>query len=228
MGKIQEIPASERPQEKLEKYGAARLRDEELMAIILRSGVQGKNAVALSREVLNIIDNHLNHGINDLKDFPNHRLEGIKGMGKVKQAQINAMIELTYRFGRKEYKDVVLASAEDVAKACVDFRDSRKEHMAVFYLTTRLQVIKREIISIGIVDATIVHPREVFEHAIRVSAHSIIITHNHPSGNADPSQADIQLTRRLKEAGRVVGIEVQDHIIITKTEYKSMKDEGLL
>lgn len=228
MARIQDITPDKRPQEKLEKYGAKRLRDEELMAVILRTGTQGKNVVALSRQVLGVIDEHRNHSINGLRDFPRHRLEGITGIGTVRKAQIEAMIELVDRFSQKEHKDIALMSAEDVAKACVDFYDSRKEHLAVFYLTTRLRVIKREIISIGIVDATIVHPREVFEHAIYLSAHSIILVHNHPSGNADPSQADIQLTKRIKEAGNIIGIELHDHIIITKTDHKSMKDEGLL
>ena len=219
--KIKDLPKVDRPREKLQKYGVDKLSRSELLAIVLRTGIKGKNVVELSKQVLNIITRIGIENIT-LKDL----LE-VKGLGPTKAGQIISSLELSKRLLKEKVTDLIM-SPKDVWHEMRDVRDNKREHFVVFYLDTRNQIIKREVISVGTLNASLIHPREVFEPAIRYSTAQIIIAHNHPSGITDPSEIDKEVTKRLVEAGKLLGIEVLDHIIVSKNSYNSLKDIGIL
>ncbi|MCD6214279.1 MAG: DNA repair protein RadC, partial [Candidatus Desulfofervidus sp.] len=154
-----------------------------------------------------------------LKDYP--------GLGPAKACEIVACFELGKRL-LKGKKARIYLSPKEVWEELKDIRDNKKEHFVIFYLDSRNQEIKREIISVGSLNASLVHPREVFEPAVRNLAAQIILAHNHPSGDPEPSEDDITITKRLIEAGKIMGIEVVDHIIVVKNGFFSFKEKGLL
>lgn len=215
--KLKEVPSVDRPREKLEKRGVDGLKDDELMAILIRTGIQGKNVVELSRQILKIIQKI------GVEKITMNDLTAIKGLGKTKAGQILASIELGRRL-LKDKKSKLVLSPQDVWHEMKDLRDSKKEHFVIFYLDTQNQITKREIISIGTLNESLIHPREVFEPAIRHTAAQVIMAHNHPSGNLEPSPEDIAVTKRLTEAGNLLGIEVLDHVIVTKGGFKSLTE----
>lgn len=215
--KLKEVPSVDRPREKLEKYGVNRLNDTELMAILIRTGVVGKNVVELSKQILKIIQKI---GVDKITM---EDLLKVKGLGQTKAGQILASIELGRRL-LKEKKSVLIFSPKDVWNEMKDVRESKKEHFVIFYLDTSNQEIKREIITVGTLNENLVHPREVFEPAIAHSAAQVIIAHNHPSGGLEPSQEDLEITNRLTAAGELLGIEILDHIIISKDGFQSLKE----
>ena len=217
--KIKDLPKINLPREKLEKYGPSKLADFELLAILLGSGIKGLNVLELSKKILKVIKKI---GIKKvlLKDL----LE-IKGLGKAKASQIISVLELTNRFN--EDKPEIL-SAKNVWQLCSDIRESKKEHFVAFYLDTQNKLIERQIISIGILNSSLVHPREVFEPAIKFSAASVLVAHNHPSGILDPSKEDREVTKRLVDAGNLLGISVIDHIILGKNGHFSFQQAKLL
>lgn len=218
--KIKDLPEVDRPREKLLKYGPGRLSNSELLALVLRSGVKGVNAKTLAGRILKKHKSNLDSlTIDDL----------IKenGLGEAKAAQVLAVFELGRRLFAGKRSRLVLGP-KDVWRRCEDIRASKKEHFAIFFLDARNQEIKREIISIGTLNASLVHPREVFEPAIKANAASIILAHNHPSGDTDPSDEDKKLTKRLAEAGKLLGIKVLDHVIVSSKSRLSMKERDLL
>jgi DNA repair protein RadC len=219
--KIKDLPKVDRPREKLLKYGVDKLSRSELLAIVLRTGIKGKNVVELSRQVLNIITRIGIENIT-LKDL----LE-IKGLGPTKAGQIISSLELSKRLLKEKVTDLIMCP-KDVWHEMQDVRDHKREHFVIFYLDTRNQIIKREVISVGTLNASLIHPREVFEPAIRYSTAQIIIAHNHPSGITDPSEEDLDISKRLIEAGKILGIDILDHIIVAKSGYKSLKEANLL
>jgi len=154
-------------------------------------------------------------------------LKRIKGVGLVKASQIIACFELAKRVLKEKRREVYL-KPEDVWNRLRDIRDNKKEHFVVFYLDVRSQEIEREIISVGTLTESLVHPREVFEPAIRNSSAQIIVAHNHPSGDPEPSGDDISITKRLVEAGKILGIKIIDHVIVTKNTFFSFKEKGLM
>jgi len=208
--KIKDLPKVELPREKLEKYGVNKLADYELLAILLGSGIAGLNVLQLAKKILKEIRNI------GLDEISFEELTKIKGLGKAKAAQVLAVIGLSKRLNSEQPE---ILSAEDIWKLCADFRESKKEHFAAFYLDTQSKLIERQIISIGTLSASLVHPREVFEPAVRLSAASIIVAHNHPSGSLAPSQADTLITKSLKQAGEILGINLENHIIVTKDKF---------
>lgn len=219
--KIKDLPKVDRPREKLQKYGVEKLSDKELMAIILGAGIKGCNVVELSKKVLNLISKI---GIDNITI---KNLLDIKGLGQTKASQIISSLELGRRL-LKDKKSELIMSPKDVWEKMEDLRDSKKEHFVVFYLDTRNQIIKREIISIGTLNASLIHPREVFEPAIRNNTAQIIIAHNHPSGITEPSEEDVAISKRLTEVGEILGIDILDHVIVSKGGYNSMKELNLL
>jgi DNA repair protein RadC len=217
---IKELPRLDRPREKLMQYGAEKLSDAELLAILLRSGSKGQNVVELSKNIFRKWG----------KDIANATFEDMRkvfGLGDAKACEIIACFELGKRI-LKDKKAELFLSPRDVWEALKDIRDNKKEHFVVFFLDVRYQEIKREIISVGTLTESLVHPREVFEPAIRHSAAQILIAHNHPSGSPEPSEEDREVTRRFVAAGKLLGIEVTDHIIVTPTSFLSFKEEGVL
>lgn len=221
MPKIKDLPRIERPREKLARYGPGKLTDAELLAILLRTGTEGVNVVELARRILRRFP------AGKLSEAGFAELKGTFGLGAAKAAEILACFEL----GRRQLKGkkaMLIMDPQDVFEALKDIRNHRKEHFVVFYLDIRNQEIAREVISVGTLDASLVHPREVFEPAVRQAAAHVIVAHNHPSGDPEPSDADIEITKRLKAAGRIMGIALLDHVVVSSGGWRSLKDEGLL
>ena len=219
--KIKDLPKIERPREKLIHYGASRLANSELLAILLRSGKKGENVVDLANKILK------KYKAENLPELTYQELKDFSGLGPAKACEIVACFELGKRL-LKDKKVQLYLNPEEVWKELKDIRDNKKEHFIIFYLDTRNQEIKREIISIGSLNGSLVHPREVFEPAIKHLAAQVILAHNHPSGSLEPSEDDLQVNKRLVEAGKILGIEVIDHIIVTKNGYLSFKEKGLI
>lgn len=218
---LKELPKVERPREKLTKLGPAALKNTELLAIILGSGTKGRNVLELAGWLLR------QHGGKTLPGLSVAELQTIKGVGFAKACQLVACFELARRLMRQE-EDEVIKGPKDVYALAKDLQTAKKEHFVVFYLDARNRVLMKETISIGSLTASLVHPREVFQPAVGLSAASLILVHNHPSGDPRPSQEDLALTRRLVEAGRIMGIEVVDHLIVGHKTFVSLRDEGLL
>ena len=216
MPRIKDIPKVDMPREKLEKYGVGKLHDHELLAILLGSGIEGLNVLQLAKRILKIIS------LSGVDKITLDQLLKIKGLGRVKASQILAVIELGRRLQSDRNREIL--SSEDIWKSCADFRDSKKEHFVAFYFDTQNCLIERQIISIGTLNASLVHPREIFEPAVALHAASIIIAHNHPSGSLEPSSEDIEVTKKLVHAGKILGIMVTDHLIITKNIWNSLGD----
>ena len=218
--KIKDLPKVDRPREKLQKYGPEKLSDEELLAIILRTGRKGANAVQLARSALAVNDGKL-------RDASLQDIMKVSGLGTAKASEVIACMEL----GRRLFADkkhALLLSPEDVWRELADLRDHKKEHFVIFFLDARNQKIARETVSIGTLTMSLVHPREVFEPAIARSAAPIILAHNHPSGDPEPSHEDIRVTEQLQEAGKILGIAILDHVVVASAGFKSMKSCGLL
>lgn len=218
--KILDLPKIELPRERLQKYGAKKLADYELMALILSSGVRGENVLELSKKILKIV---AEKGKENIKY---DELLSMRGLGRMKTAQVLAVMELCLRLSANANKAV--ATAEDIWKLSADFRASKREHVAAFYLDTQTCIIERQIISIGTLSTSLVHPREIFEPAIALSAASVIVAHNHPSANVEPSLEDREVTSRLVESGRILGIALADHIIVSKNGWMSFRERKLL
>jgi DNA repair protein RadC len=219
--KIKEISKIERPREKLIKYGPGHLSNSELLAIILRSGKRGENVIELANKIFKKYktENLPNLTYDDLKSVP--------GLGPAKACEIVACFELGKRLLKSKPAGLYF-QPEDIWKELKDIREHKKEHFVIFFLDSRNQEIRREIISVGSLNANLVHPREVFEPAVKNLAAQVILAHNHPSGDTEPSEDDMALNKRLVEAGKILGIEVIDHIIICKSGYLSFKEKGLL
>jgi len=219
--KIKDLPKIDRPREKLEKYGPERLSDSELLAILLRTGNAGINVVELSNKILRKFSGA------GLAKASVVELKNTFGLGTAKACEIVACYELGRRHLQSK-KSVLLLSPKDVWDELKDIRVHKKEHFVIFFLDSRNQEIKREIISVGSLNANLVHPREVFEPAIRYLAAQVIIAHNHPSGNPEPSEGDSIITEKLINAGRLLDIEVLDHVIVSQKEFYSYKEHKLL
>jgi len=221
--KIKDLPKAERPREKLEKKGAQALRKEELLAIILRTGIKGKNVLQVAQDIL------LKYGDKKLVDVSYKELRNIRGVGPSKAAQAIAAIELGKRlYKEKVEKEIFINSPEDVLKEVNHIKKKKKENFVVLYLDARNKLIYKETVSIGTLNANLVHPREVFEPAVRNLAAQIVLAHNHPSGDPEPSEEDLEITKRLVEAGKILGIEAIDHIIVAKNGFISFKKKELL
>jgi len=219
--KIKDLPKVERPREKLMQYGPEKLSNSELLAILLRSGKKGENVIELANKILKRFskDELPSLTFNDLKDYP--------GLVPAKACEIIACFELGKRL-LKDKKAEIYLEPKEIWEELKDLRDHRKEHFVIFYLDSRNQEIKREIISVGSLNANLVHPREVFEPAVRNLAAQIILAHNHPSGDPEPSEDDLLLTKKLVESGKILGIEVSDHIIVAKDNFFSFKNKGII
>lgn len=220
---IKDIPADMRPREKLLRYGPGILSDQELLAIIIRSGTRDANAIQLAESVL--------YQFKDLRGINNAGMEELcssaSGMGQAKSAQIKAALELGKRLSQQDSAVVRIKSPQDVAAWVMEeLRYLQHEQFKVLLLNTKNVIIACEEVSRGSLNASIVHPREVFSRAIKRSAAAIILVHNHPSGDPTPSQEDLNVTRRLVEVGRLVGIDVLDHLIIGDGVFCSLKEKG--
>jgi DNA repair protein RadC len=220
---IHALPRALRPREKLMRYGPDKLSDGELLSVILRTGRQGKGVLALAEAVLKY------GGLKKLAQAGWFELKASVGIGTVQALELVACAEIGKRmFDNKKTRITQLLSPADVFVQLHDIRFLKKEHFIALYLDSRNQQIQREVISVGSLTASIVHPREVFEPAVRHIAAQIIIAHNHPSGDVAPSEADLEITRRLVEAGTILGIDVVDHIIVSANGFLSFKEKKLM
>lgn len=210
--KLAELKKTEFPREKMEKYGAKRLKTFELIAIVLGSGIKGCNVLELARKIEKLITQK------SVNNVTFDDLCKIRGLGKTKAIQILSVISLADRL--KNEHSVEPLSRKDIWNLCTDFRSSKKEHIVAFYLDTQQELIERRIISVGTLDASLLHPREVFESALQLSAAGVILAHNHPSGSLDPSDEDIAITKRISDAGDLLGITLVDHIIVSDKEFR--------
>ncbi|QQZ10716.1 RadC family protein [Heyndrickxia vini] len=222
---IRDYPADERPRERLVKNGAKSLSNQELLAILLRTGTKEESVIQMANKLLNNFE-----GLRLLKDASLEEIMAVKGIGYAKAVQILAAVEIGRRIGNLTYQDrYVIRSPEDGANYVMnDMRFLSQEHFVCLYLNTKNQVLHQQTIFIGSLNASIVHPREVFKEAFRRSAASIICLHNHPSGDPAPSREDIEVTKRLVECGKLIGIDILDHIIIGDKKFVSLKEKGYL
>lgn len=224
---IKDWPEEDRPREKLLDKGAESMSETELLAILLRTGnaSTGESAVDQARLLLNQFD-----GLKGLDSASIAELRAIKGIGAAKTAQLKAGLEIGRRMGQAKWEvGRSLRSSEDVFR---HFRERlEKEKREIFYvvlLTNKNRKIREVKVSEGSLTASLVHPREVYNPVIRESAAAVIFVHNHPSGDPAPSPEDLEITRRLKEVGEVMGIRVLDHVVIGHDRYFSFSDRGLL
>ncbi|MBN9653830.1 DNA repair protein RadC [Halobacillus litoralis] len=222
---IKDVPREDRPRERLIELGASHLSNQELFAILLGSGTKRESVMELSNRLLVHFE-----GIMLLKDATIEELTAIRGIGAAKAVLLLAAIELGKRMQKmKPVERYMIRSPEDGADFIMEeMRDLKQEHFICLFLNTKNQVLHRQTIFIGSLNASIVHPREVFKEAVKRSAASIICAHNHPSGDPTPSQEDIQVTRRLKECGKMIGIELLDHLVIGDRKFISLKEKGYL
>ncbi|MBD1381198.1 RadC family protein [Metabacillus arenae] len=221
--KIRDFPEDERPRERLLKDGPQSLSNHELLAILLRTGTKKESVLQLSNRLLNHFE-----GLRLLKEATVDEITSISGIGKAKAVQILAALELGRRISNLVYDDkYIIRSPQDGADFLMEeMRFLTQEHFVCLYLNTKNQVIHKQTIFIGSLNASIVHPREVFKEAFKRSAASLICAHNHPSGDPSPSREDIEVTKRLAECGRMIGIELLDHLIIGDRKFISLKEKG--
>jgi len=223
---IHDLPESERPRERLRKFGAEALSAQELLALILGRGIPGESVTVTGQRLLSTFGN-----IKAISEASLEELAKVKGIGLAKASQIKAAFELAKRkdgeaikFSRKPVQ-----YSEDVVKIIAkDLKDKKKEHCKAILLNSRNQLVNIVDISIGSLTANILHPREIFKEAIQASAASVILVHNHPSGDCEPSEDDLKITKRVSEAGKILNIEVLDHLIIAKNGFLSFKEKGLI
>jgi DNA repair protein RadC len=222
--RIQDIPEEERPRERLIRNGPEALSNAELLGIILRTGSREENVVNLCSRILT------EYSIKQLSLANVSRLMQVHGVGKAKAAQIAAVFELARRLETfvEEPKRKVCSPKDVYTLMYPKMREQKKEKFITLCLDTKNQILREEVVSIGSLNASIVHPREVFKSALMESSASVIMVHNHPSGDPSPSREDIMVTEKMVEGGKILGIDVLDHIIIGEGRYVSLKDEGFV
>lgn len=224
--KIMDIPKEERPKEKLIKFGAESLSNAELLAIILRCGVKGENVLNLSNRIL-----AETKGLNGLLDASYYEITSIKGVKEGKASQILAIAELFRRFNtlRTSMEQIKIKKPKDVADMLItEMRSYKQEVLKLIILNTKNKIIREKDIFKGSLNTSILHPREIYSEAVKYNGASIIICHNHPSGDPTPSKEDINITLRINECGKIMGIDLLDHIIIGSESYISLKEKGII
>lgn len=221
---MKDIPISERPRERLLKHGVEHLSNEELLAIILKSGTKDKSVRTLALEILKEIEN-----IKQLSDITINRLTSIKGIGITKAIELISSIELGKRiyFDTEQIKKKKMTNPKDIFEYTKYlFQDKKQEYFYCLYFNSKQKLIEKKLLFMGTLNKSIVHPREVFKHAYLLSASSIICVHNHPSNDTTPSKEDILLTNALVEIGNLQNIPVLDHIIIGNYNYYSFSEHN--
>ncbi len=219
MKKISDLLEMDKPREKLIRNGASSLSDVELLAVLIGKGYSKKDVLQVALDV------KTRYG-EKLDKIEYDELKKIKGIGEVKACQILSSFELARRYFGK--KDVKITFPEDVLPFVRDFRDKKQEHFICISLNGANEIIKHRVITIGQMNFNHVHPRDIFSDILMDHAASVILVHNHPNGNNEPSKDDIELTKRLIKAGELLGIKIHDHIIVSKKGHTSMKEQGLI
>jgi DNA repair protein RadC len=221
MKKMKDLPLQDRPREKIVRKGASALTDTELIEAIIGKGTKGKDVREISKEV---------HGLlqEQGREICYKELLNLNGIGPTKASQIAACFELGRRYCTNAGSEIKVKTPEDILPLVAHLKDKRQEHFVTISLNGAGVVLGNRIITVGLLNHSLVHPREVFADAITDRAASIICVHNHPSGSLEPSPQDIAITTQLREAGSLLGIQLIDHVIITKTGHMSMLERGLL
>lgn len=225
---MKELDTSDKPYEKCMTFGAAALTDAELLSVILRTGVKGVPAIHLAKNILSTA--YGEEGLLSLHRLTIPELMKIRGVGKVKAVQIQCILELSRRLVKKK-AEISLHFHEPSTIAAYymeDFRHSDQEQMVLMMLNTKNRLVGEQVISKGTVNASMISPREIFLQALHYHAVSIVLAHNHPSGDPTPSKDDLAFTERILEAGTLLGIDLLDHIIIGDRKYMSFRESGLL
>jgi len=223
--KLKDLPEEMFPRERLFRFGPEVLSNRDILAILLRTGVKGENVLDLAERLLAEAG-----GLTGLARLTVHDLAQMHGLGQAKAAVVKAALELGRRSASTDPSArPVVNSPQDVAHLVMEeMRYLDREHFRIMSLTTKNHVLGISLISVGSLNSSLVHPRECFKEAIRRNSNAIILLHNHPSGDPTPSQEDVEVTRRLAEGGRILGIEVLDHVIIGDNRYISLKERGIL
>lgn len=218
---IREMHDADKPRERLLNYGPDKLTNQELLAILINTGNRNESSISLASKILKNLQS-----IRELRDVTFEELTSINGIGKAKAITILAFIELAVRMHtHSREEDKYIRSPKDVSDILMEkVRYYNQEHFIVLYLTTKNMVIEEKTLFIGSLNSSIVHPREVFREAVKRSAAAFICVHNHPSGDPTPSNEDIEVTKRLRECGDLVGVDFLDHIIIGDGKYVSLKE----
>ena len=224
MTALRDLHKDDKPREKLLKKGVKALKNDELLAILLGSGVRGKDVRKLSKEIIGIMDRHFDK-LSD-RSLTLEKLCDIHGLGIAKASQILASLELSKRYLIRTNRRIT--DAKDVYEELHKYANRQQEHFLTITLDGASHIINTRTVFIGTLNQSLVHPREVFADAIADRAAGIIIAHNHPSGTLEASRADVAITQRLMEVSKLVGIELLDHVILSKQGYFSFSDEGLL
>lgn len=215
--RIKEIALEQRPRERLRRDGADKLSDAELLALLIQYGSKGENAVDLSNRLISTFE------IDKLNSLSLQELMKIKGIGLAKASKLVAAFELSKRVSSGKVCEKIVKNPSDIASHYTEkLKDLKKEHFIAVFLDSKNKIIKDEVISIGTLNSSLVHPREVFREAIKNSANSVILVHNHPSGNVEPSDEDYRVNKVLVETGNLVGIKVLDHLIVGDKKWISL------
>jgi len=219
MKAIQLRPKFERPREKLNEKGAFALSDAELMAVIMGSGVKGRDVFQISSQLVRMMKD-------DFDKIDTKRLMKVEGVGFAKACQIIAGMELARRFLVK--KENIIQNPTDVLPLVSHLKRKQQEYFICISLNGANELIQSRVVTVGLLNSSQIHPREVFADVITDRAASVILIHNHPSGSLSPSESDIQITNQLVEAGKILGLTVLDHIIVSKRGHMSMKEKGFM
>lgn len=221
--KIKDLPEQERPRERLMEYGASNISTSELLAILLRSGSEGKSALTLANQLLEKYGS-----LRSLSNATIEELQDIRGIGPAKASQLEAGITLAVRLAKEQKQEQPQFESPDSVYQYVrlEIRDAKREIFMSLMLDGKKKLIRQEHISKGTLTSSLVHPREVFRPAIRSSAAALIFAHNHPSGDPSPSKEDIDITERLRDVGELIGIRVLDHIIVGDQTYTSLSQQN--
>lgn len=222
---VLDLPQSERPRERLASLGAEALSEQELLACILGRGVAGESVLVSARRLLKTFGN-----LRGIAEASVEQLASVHGIGPAKAVQLKAAVELARRISRPSDAQPPVIDSPEAAAALLRPRllDKKKEHFLALLLDNRRRLIRISPVAIGSLSATLVHPRELFKDAIAASAAAILVAHNHPSGDPEPSAHDVEITARLVEAGRLLGIEVVDHLIIGTGGMVSLRSAGVI
>jgi len=222
---VRDLPIEERPRERLQRIGVDNLSTQELLALVIEKGGKGQSVLTLAQNLLAHFGN-----LNNIKNASIEELKKIKGIGFATACKLQA----AFKLGEKaelhlpKYGEKIEGPESVFSLLKNEIGDKKKESFYILSLTTRNNLISVDKVSTGTLSASLAHPREVFLPAIKNSASTVIIVHNHPSGDPQPSEDDLEITKRLLEAGKILGIHVIDHIIVTKTKYFSFKDKRLI
>ncbi|ADG05432.1 RadC family protein [Kyrpidia tusciae] len=221
---VKDVPLQERPRERLLTFGPEQLTNAELLAILLRTGSHGRSALELAQRLLTRFE-----GLTGLLAADSRELMEESGMGPAKATQVLAALEFGRRVQRANPAPKPIHSPNDVASRLMErLQFLSKEHFVVLHLDTKHRVLGEEVVSVGTLNASLVHPREVFRTAIKRNAAAVVCVHNHPSGDPTPSPEDIDVTKRIVESGRILGIDLVDHVVIGRGTYVSMRERGLI